>query len=71
MRIRLTGEQLAQAIRQYLEDPDEGVVAVRIPPEHPIRISVARNGTYNIYTAEDAELKPRKIKAVQGTNSLS
>jgi hypothetical protein len=63
MIVRLTAEHVENALRSYLEDPDPGVVAIRIPESETIRLSVSRKGGYNVLTGEDAEKRNRASSA--------
>ncbi len=60
MKLTLTQQQAERAVRDYLADPDEDAVAIRIPDDMPIRVSVARGGGLTVWAGEDAARQQKK-----------
>ncbi len=54
MRLNLTRSQVERAVRDFLADPPEGDIAVRIPEDTAIRVAVRRDGGLNVYTGDEA-----------------
>jgi len=54
MRLNLTRSQVERAVRDFLADPQEGEIAVRIPEDTAIRVAVRRDGGLNVYTGDEA-----------------
>ena len=72
MRLNLTRSQVERAVRDFLADPQEGEIAVRIPEDIAIRVAVRRDGGLNVYTGDESNApgsKPTGPKQRIRTNS--
>ena len=58
----LTSDQAENAVREYLADPGEGVIAVHLPPSEPIRLASKRGGGLTVYTGEDSGKPPIPVE---------
>ena len=65
MKLTLTAEQTNKAVREFLSDPSEedqeqGMVAIRLPDNTPMKVTASRSGGLTVYTGPDAKItKPK------------